>query len=64
MLSTGIQPNAVSYTSLINAAKLDGSPRAVELGYQVYLEMPPKARNVRTVSRPKPSQSLRGLDYP
>ena len=49
MRGEGIEPNAISYTSLINAAKLDGSPRAVQLGYEVFLEMPAAVRNMRTV---------------
>ncbi|EKX50647.1 hypothetical protein GUITHDRAFT_135264 [Guillardia theta CCMP2712] len=48
MKDANITPNTVSYTALINAAKAEGSPKAVLMAHELFLEMDPKERNERT----------------
>jgi pentatricopeptide repeat protein len=47
MRNAGVQPNAVSYTSLITAAKVDGDPKSVALAEELFYELEPAQRNGR-----------------
>ena len=45
--TAGIEPNAVSYTSLITAAKMDGGPKSVATAENLFRQVPLAQRNGR-----------------
>jgi len=47
MRNAGVQPNVVSYTALITAAKNDGSTQSVALAESLFYQLAPEARNGR-----------------
>jgi len=47
MENAGVEPNAVSYTALITAAKVDGEPKSVALAEEMFARLAPEQRNGR-----------------